>query len=471
MRERRFAVGAGIETGGGDFRLASPSGDASHNLMSVLEDGSYSRFSRFQFQDSLSHELDLYAGFCDTWFCIFAENFMSTHVVGRAAILLCLATVVCPRQAAADFTPVAGWGRHLFPSFVIATAMDRPTSKEQAKADRAGMLGDAKGLFGARVKSPADNVSAKLTISGNAVMEPSECSVVLPKKGTRYTIRPSIKYKYATLARNKQSIPAIVTFRLELAGQKPEEQSVTITLRSINDCPFTIKGDDDTTDINFTFAAYVNEEHPVVDVLTKEALQSGIVESFDGYTDNGPEEVLQQVFALWHTLSKRGVRYSDASTTVAESDAVSSQHVRLLEESLNNAQANCVDGSVLFASLLRKIGLEPFLVLEPEHCYVGFYLDEEGKRPVALETTLLGTKPDEDDERTIDGVPGIENAPWTRKETWATFVAALNDATEQLKKDDAKFKSDGNTDYQWISITAARESGVLPIPYTASKEQ
>ena len=39
--------------------------------------------------------------------------------------------------------------------------------------------------------------------------------------------------------------------------------------------------------------------------------------------------------------------------------------MRLIDESINNGQANCVDGSVLFASLLRKIDIEPVLVSLP----------------------------------------------------------------------------------------------------------
>jgi len=395
---------------------------------------------------------------------------MSAHIVSCGAIVVCIATALCPCPAAAEFTPKAGWDRHLFPSFVIATATVRATKEMQAEATHAGTLGDANGLSGVSVKAPADKISATVTITGDAVMEPSTYTVVLPKKGKRYTICPPIKYKYAALARNKQSVPAAVTFRLELAGQPPEEQTVTITVRSINDCPRLVDEGEDTTDIHFTFAAYVNEEHPLVDKITKEALHSGIVESFGGYTEEGPQEVLRQVYALWHVLSKRGVRYSDASTTVGEAESIASQHVRLLDESLNNAQANCVDGSVLFASLLRKIGLEPFLVLEPTHCYVGFYLEDDEEHPVALETTLLGTKPDADDGRKIEGIPGIERAPWTHQDTWATFVAALNTATDDLKENHDKFEADDDVDYQIISITAARQAGILPIPYSPSQE-
>ena len=64
--------------------------------------------------------------------------------------------------------------------------------------------------------------------------------------------------------------------------------------------------------------------------------------------------------------------------------------VRFIDQSLTNTQANCVDGSVLFASLLRKISIEPFLVTVPGHMYVGFYLGAGKSQFIGLETTVIG---------------------------------------------------------------------------------
>ena len=42
-------------------------------------------------------------------------------------------------------------------------------------------------------------------------------------------------------------------------------------------------------------------------------------------------------------------------------------------QALESSQINCVDGSVLFASLLRSINIEPILVRTPGHMFVGYY--------------------------------------------------------------------------------------------------
>src|SRR4029077_17901195 len=117
-----------------------------------------------------------------------------------------------------------------------------------------------------------------------------------------------------------------------------------------------------TADVSYVFAGYVNEQHPFVDKVLREALDRGIVDSFTGYQSQDSNEVYRQVYALWDALGERDVRYSNITTSAAENQVISSQHVRLIDESINNAQANCVDGSVLFASLLRKIDIEPVLV-------------------------------------------------------------------------------------------------------------
>ena len=55
------------------------------------------------------------------------------------------------------------------------------------------------------------------------------------------------------------------------------------------------------------FAAYVNEQHPFVDKMLREALDTGIVNSFTGYQTKNKAEVYRQAYALWNALSKRDV--------------------------------------------------------------------------------------------------------------------------------------------------------------------
>ncbi len=86
----------------------------------------------------------------------------------------------------------------------------------------------------------------------------------------------------------------------------------------------------------------------------------------------------------------RGLKYSDITDVPGKPDEALVQHVRFPDESIDNAQANCVDGSVLFASVLQKIGIESALVVKPGHMFLMFYTGPGRKGTVAFETTMLG---------------------------------------------------------------------------------
>ena len=389
-------------------------------------------------------------------------------VISAVLVLVCLASAGTARG---EFTTITGWDKQLFPSYAVAAATIRlPQSDDDAKDET--ILGDEQGVLGVQIESPGDNVAVKLTITSNEIMEPTTFSGTLATKGETYTIYPRIRYKYGALLKNTQATPITVTFRVQTDDEGAEEKNETLTLRSINDCPFALveqgAGENDkvTRDLSFMFAAYVNEQHPFVDKLLREALDSDIVDSFTGYQSGNEAEVYQQVYALWDALAERDVRYSSITATAAESDCVYSQHVRLLDETINNGQANCVDGSVLFASLLRKIGIESYLVLVPGHCYVAFALDKEGKSLAALETTLLGAEaPDEVPE--IKGLDDLLEDEDLESDSYATFAVAIAAGTVDLGKNSEKFADANEPNYVLMPVTSARKLGILPIGFTS----
>lgn len=387
---------------------------------------------------------------------------------------------------AQEFTPVIGWEEQLFPSYIISTATMKTLPVEEEPAEEDGttveaaevsddtasdepaieLLGKEDGLLGAELVSPGKNVAVKLTITCDDIMEPSTFAGTLPEKGTTYQIFPNIKYKFSKLADFDQATPVSMTFRLQVGKSPATEQTSTVMIRPINDCPFMlVYGENQIHDISYTFAAYVNEQHPFLDKLLREALDRQIVDSFIGY-QGSDDDVIRQVYALWDALVTRDVRYSSITATSVEADMVMSQHVRLIEQSINNSQANCVDGSVLFASLLRKVGIEPFLILVPGHCYVGFYADEKKDRLLAIETTMLGTTFEEGQEvPTIDILDNAVSEDLRDEYSWPSFTAAIVQGSASFAENAEKFKSETEPDYLTIDITNARRMGILPIAF------
>jgi len=156
------------------------------------------------------------------------------------------------------------------------------------------------------------------------------------------------------------------------------------------------------------------------------------------------------------------MRYSDITTTAAETDGVYSQHVRLLDQSMDSTQANCVDGSVLLAALLRKIGLRCRLALVPGHMFLAVDLSDDAI--VGIETTLMGEQNLSPADRTK--FPAFDSLDVEVQEAAGlSFIGALLAGTESLEENAEAFESEDEPLYQLIDLSAARRMGILPIAF------
>lgn len=90
----------------------------------------------------------------------------------------------------------------------------------------------------------------------------------------------------------------------------------------------------------------------------------------DGIFAGNQAGTFAQVRGLWDALKAKGVSY------VMDPDVLSDfgyiQRTRLPADVLRTTNAQCLEGTILFATLLRSIGLEPILVRVPGHAFVGW---------------------------------------------------------------------------------------------------
>jgi hypothetical protein len=364
-------------------------------------------------------------------------------------------------RAEIDWDPEIYPDSQIFPSLVIGTAAVKPDNEIFAVWE-GNHLGDKQGIVGASADGISAGSKVVLEVRENDIMRASRVEGTAESDGT-LTIHPKISWKYDKLSNIRQVVPLDVTMELKIDGESRGEKTVTATLRTVNDCLFGVTEPDDEetySDYSWLFAAYVNENHPWVDQTLKEALDTDLVSSFDGYQSEDPEAVLLQVFSIWNVMQRKGLRYSSVTATAAETESVNSQHVRLFDESVKAAQANCVDGSVLLAAVLRKIGLDPHLVTVPGHMFLAFSLDDETM--VGLETTRMGAADlDAVDEKRLRSFLKFDPEEKRNEESWATFEAALDTGTQALLEASEKFDED--PDYMLIDVAAARNLGILPI--------
>jgi hypothetical protein len=383
------------------------------------------------------------------------------------AAALSVQSLMPPKDAEPEWDTDIYPQRNIFPSFLIGTArVDLPEELFAVWGDN--HLGDPQGGIGITLSGADAGSKVEVVVKENACMSESRFSGRIEKDADELLIHPKIAYKFDALAQVSQAVPLNIIIAVTVNGKSLGEKTVTTTLRSVNDCLFGVEetiGDEEdprTSDYSWLFAAYVNENHPWVDRILKEALDAGIVSSFTGYQSDDKDEVLLQIFAIWNVMQRHGLKYSDVTTTAAVDNGVYSQHVRLFDESVTASQANCVDGTVLMAAILRKIGLRPSLALIPGHMFLAVDIDDD--TTIGLETTLLGEKdlrPLKDDRNSA--LKKLEEHK--NKESWASFESAVSVGTDALKENLKKFESD-DLDYQLIDLEKAREMGILPITYT-----
>ena len=388
------------------------------------------------------------------------------------------ALAVSVLRAGAEAPSFEAWsytGTDIYPSAIIATATvdwHADEEEEDADPDEAIVLGDPNGWVGARIFDVPEGAKIKVEVSGEGWLKPSRAEVTVEEETDEVIVMPKGVFDFAALGKIRQQRPATLTIKVSVNGKKLPDQSENVVLRSINECPFFVNFEDaPSDDLTWMFAAYVNENHPWIDGILKEALEAGLVDSFDGYQSGNPEKVAQQVFAIWHVLQRKGIRYSDITAT-PKSKFANAQTVRFLDDSVKASQANCVDGSVIFASILTKLSIKCGLVLVPGHCFVAFDLNPEGtldptsETCIGLETTLLGAdklKPLAELAKLPEKAK-IKTAEAETDASGKTFLNAIATAGEVFKKHGEAFLDDeGGADYQIIPIDDARELGIMPL--------
>jgi hypothetical protein len=250
------------------------------------------------------------------------------------------------------------------------------------------------------------------------------------------TLNPELPWNFDALRRSAQMQPQSFLATVLVDGRPQAEASLLCTVHSVNEAVSRIflASSGQWQDTSVCFAAFVNEDHPWINTLLQEAMAAGTVRAFTGY-QSGPQATLAQVQAVWDALAARGLSYVNVATDSGTSALVSTQYVRFLDQSVKDQGANCVDASVLFASVLRRIGLRPVLLFKPGHCFAGFYDAAEGGKLVAFEPTLLGGAP---------------------------FAVAAAEGAKELQ---ATLPFLGSPQYSIVDIALCRQQGINPISF------
>lgn len=390
-------------------------------------------------------------------------------ILCRIGCILLLTAVTCRGAEPITWSVDVAMDSQIFPSLTYSMANLRGDETvvgrrkvRRLPQDFAAVESLAKRPFVVRFSHLAPGSKATIRAKCDGVMEP--LSIVADLSRSQVVYLP-VTFNHDAIVRNRQSRPVNVEVSVSVDGAQPRKTVKPVTVRSVNDCPYffvTSKSAGRGIDLGWMFAAYVNEDHPMVDEVLKIALATGITRSFDGYQSKDADQVRAQVRAIWTALSMMGIRYSSITASANRSEIAYSQHVRLVGESSKANQANCVDGSVLIASVLEKIGIETDLVKVPGHMYVRFWLDPwegDNKHYCCLETTFLGQGfPPAKSPRKLM----IDAADKSYVESWTYANKAFDEVRDRFGAESA--------DYKVINVGEGRRRGVIPIPHLSTSK-
>lgn len=273
--------------------------------------------------------------------------------------------------------PITKFENHIFPSFIIGWAGYKGTKVE----DMGSSLG-----FSISTRIPKVVLKWEIEASDKDYFSLDSGYINCDElRGKDFM--PRIAWNYKALLKHETSAPLNIYFRLtDPNSGKKVEKLVTVNLRSINDCLLSYN----SNKFHYMFASYVNEDHPEIDKILKQMLNTKMVDAVLGYQWGDPYTDLQ-VAALWRVLHEKGFKYSSITDNSGNSEGsgVFSQTVRTFDNSLKTSQANCVDGTILFASILKRIGFRTVLVTVPGHCFLGYYANDNTENIRYLETTMM----------------------------------------------------------------------------------
>lgn len=354
----------------------------------------------------------------------------------------------------------------IFPSYVLAY-LGRPPEFAGVTPMRGlleARMGDRDGLLGVRLIGVTPGQTVRLDIAATPLSGPSTMTTQVLHRTTE--LYPTIAWRADALRRHTSVSTLPVTVSVQVDGQPAGQRTFNVRVKSVNDSPRYLTANGVTTDLQDLFVGYVDETSYVLPEIRRDALDSELVSSFAGY-QLGEDGVRAQVLALWHALQRRGLRYSSIADVSVPTVGVASQLVRRPAESLATAEANCIDGTVLMASLLLSVGIDPFIVTAPGHAYLGYFTtpaDGSGQRSVRfLEMTMIDRADLRDVPRRRPGTLNPLTVAQAEGQSIQSFDAASATALAAYQQNRAQYAGGGGGRYRLIDVADVRRRGLIPI--------
>jgi hypothetical protein len=146
---------------------------------------------------------------------------------------------------------------------------------------------------------------------------------------------------------------------------------------------------DQWKDMSQYLGAFVTPNHPSVMTFVRTVANQHPSMRLAGYQDDVDVQV-RAAFDALKTVAK--LVYVSSVIDFNPDAGAKSQRLRLPRQSLEERQANCIDGTVLFASILESISLNPAIVVLPTHVIVAWETAKNSNDWRYLDTTKIDSR-------------------------------------------------------------------------------
>lgn len=200
--------------------------------------------------------------------------------------------------------------------------------------------------------------------------EAVETIEVPPKKWVVVDLKPTLKEE--CVERLDQTRQASMHVLLERPnGSLEGHKTLRVTCLSRNAAIFEMHGGGHELDLSWCYGAWVTPHEDSVQDQIRKAFECSNLRGMTGYCFRN--RVDAQVEALFNSLKTLGVKYVNSNLNFGVPEGTGySTRVRLPRESLEQRSANCMDATLLLASLLEGVSLNPAIVLIPGHAMLGW---------------------------------------------------------------------------------------------------
>ncbi|NMB79289.1 MAG: hypothetical protein GYA23_09385 [Methanomicrobiales archaeon] len=242
----------------------------------------------------------------------------------------------------------------------------------------------------------------------------------------------------------REMTPASFRYRIALSdGTLVEEQTLPVSIYAKDTMIWAVSEGEETTELTPYIGAWVTPHATGIDTLIRDAAEYHPGKGITGYQcgaqctdEQWEEDTNSQVKAIFESLKNDyKIVYINSPFAYGKTNE-NVQRVRLPADSLTSKSANCIDGTVLYASALESIGMNPRIIVLPEHAFLCYDTKPDDPSHFAcLETTMTSS---------------------------ATFEEALK-AGEEAYQDEmqkGRFTSGESND---LSVAQLRTEGIRPM--------